>query len=213
FAPIIAKALTKNPALRYGSMAEMARAVEAIGKTKPPPMPEVLPVAQPAPEPPPLTALPAVTWRGLVAEMCGALVLATILAALGTTLWAVPGEMKNLPDIAAFFFLTTAVCWGVLAPGKLWSGWGSSRGDGWVRRPIMLGVGALVGLGSLWLQGWFPRLPPAHLPAYLRNAPELSPLFPGGGWADVAAALSYFGLTFFALRWWRLTDPRRTSRF
>src|SRR5262249_46122800 len=81
FAPIIAKALTKNPALRYGSMAEMARAVEAIGKEAPraAPPPKPIPTALPVPEPPPLTALPAMTWRGLVAELCGSLVLAAVL--------------------------------------------------------------------------------------------------------------------------------------
>src|SRR5438309_5274 len=31
YVPIVAKALAKNPAHRYGSMAEMARAVEAVG--------------------------------------------------------------------------------------------------------------------------------------------------------------------------------------
>src|SRR4029078_483588 len=31
YVPLVAKALAKNPAHRYGSMAEMARAVEAIG--------------------------------------------------------------------------------------------------------------------------------------------------------------------------------------
>jgi hypothetical protein len=31
--------------------------------------------------------------------------------------------------------------------------------------------------------------------------------------AEALATLSYFGVTFFALRWWRLSDRRRSQRF
>src|SRR5437588_10161242 len=46
YLPIVARALSKNPAHRYASMAEMARAVEAVGAAR------TVPVARPRPEPP-----------------------------------------------------------------------------------------------------------------------------------------------------------------
>jgi hypothetical protein len=101
------------------------------------------------------------------------------------------------------------VCWAVLLPARLWSG---RRGDVWLRRLIMLLVGAGVGVGALWLDGWLPRLPQAEVPG-AGPLPVLSSVFPTGGYADLAAYLSYFGLVFFAPRWWRMADPRRVQRF
>jgi hypothetical protein len=72
----------------------------------------------------------------------------------------------------------------------------------------------LVGFGALWMEGWLPRLPlPQPSPWAGSSQQGMPSLFPGGGVADVAAYLSYFGLAFFALRWWRMADPRRSQRF
>jgi serine/threonine protein kinase len=61
YLPIVSKALSKNPAQRYASMAEMARAVEALG-----PEPSRVPAA--APTPPPRAAAappyPPPKWGG-----------------------------------------------------------------------------------------------------------------------------------------------------
>jgi len=35
----------------------------------------------------------------------------------------------------------------------------------------------------------------------------------GTGLAEGASYVIYFAVTFFALRWWRMADPRRSSRF
>src|SRR2546421_9091119 len=77
FVPVVAKALAKNPAQRFASMAEMARAVEALGKEPRARMPDArpVPVARPAPAAPPepvLNVLPAGSWRLPVAGTCGA---------------------------------------------------------------------------------------------------------------------------------------------
>src|SRR5262245_4551261 len=84
WSPIIGKALAKNPALRYASMAEMVRDVEAVGATAsspampalPPPLP-AQPAAAEARRPaaalpkqePLLTALPAVSARQQIMEL------------------------------------------------------------------------------------------------------------------------------------------------
>src|SRR4051794_13539381 len=81
FVPVVGKALAKNPAHRYGSMAEMVRAVEAVGlegarptEASSRPDANTRPVERPVrgPLPPePVTAVPVVALREQVQELCG----------------------------------------------------------------------------------------------------------------------------------------------
>jgi hypothetical protein len=233
YQPIVARALAKNPAHRYASMAEMAKAVEGLAADQrrpaaaPRPAPAPIPVRR-QPQPVPiLEALPVLSWQGRLAELCGSMLLVAVFASLATVLWAaVPGQVQAPADTQAggalarvmgllalpgqFFFLTLGVCWAVLIPAKLWAG---RRGDSWLRRLVMLFVGIGVGFGALWLEGWVPRLPPGDPSPLASASPAFTSVFPSGGVADVAAYLSYFGLVFFALRWWKMADPRRGQRF
>lgn len=224
YVPVVAKALSKNPALRYGSMPEMAKAVEAIGgehnrplavalPADPQPAPRPAPPARAASEPVP-SALPAPTLRGQIADLGTSLILTPLFAAVSTTLWTAlarlwqsPGQGVRLTDVGTLFFLTVGVCWAVLIPARLWSG---RRGDVWLRRLIMLLLGAGLGTAALWLEGWVPGLPAGDTSS---AGQVLGSVFPSGGYADLAAYLSYFGLVFFAPRWWRMADPRRHQRF
>jgi eukaryotic-like serine/threonine-protein kinase len=206
FAPVIGKALAKNPAQRYASMLDMAKAIEpAVGASVPPPV-----SARPAPKaaPPRRTATPAqpipsvipvVSVRGQTAELCGSLALAALLAGLCAIVWARIGEVGELSNIGPSFFLTVAVCWAVLIPAKFWSG---RPGDSGIRRGLMMVIGLMLGAGALWLEGWEP----AHTRAwYAAGQPSSLPA--------AAGYLSYFGLAFFALRWWKMADRRRMHRF
>ena len=217
--PIVGKALAKNPAQRYGTMAEMARAVDALGdypRAEKPIRPKVekpLDVLPVEPSKPVLTALPATSWRGHVAELCGSMGLATLVAAIAAVLWAVPGELEHVTDIGSFFFQMVLVCWAVLIPAKIW-GSCKTRSDSWKRRLLMLGVGAAVGACALWLNGgWLLRTLPNELNESLSHTPTLASFLPTSGVAEVAAYLSYFGLIFFAVRWWKMAASRRQHRF
>src|SRR5262249_20331782 len=89
YVPVLARALSKDPAQRFPSMAELARAVEAAGRPKEAPTPGP---SHPEPRPrpsgaDPLTALPAFSNRALLAELCGSLALAVLFAALAVPLW------------------------------------------------------------------------------------------------------------------------------
>jgi eukaryotic-like serine/threonine-protein kinase len=230
YLPVVSKALAKNPAHRYATMAEMARAVEAAGTERAPVRePVVKPVAAPrpvaaAPAPPaparppePVPAIvvpsPALTVRCQMAELCGSLAGAALLAVLFAVVWTAFGRQTDLPWVASLFFHTVAVSWVVLTVTK---GWPARVHESAARRLVMLVAGASVGIGALWLNGWLPRLPPANV-VWLGedvNSPRyLESLAVGGGIAVAAGYLAYFGLAFCLLRWWKLTDRQRSSRF
>lgn len=208
YVPVVSRALSKNPVHRFASVAEMARVVEALGQEAQPrsqpaaapelPVSRAVPVLeeagppprQPArPQEPVMTVVPAVPARGLVSELCTSMVLAVVFAGLGVPLWATLGQERDSNALSTIFFLTVAASWAIMIPAKLWT---ERRGDAWSRRLVMLVLGAGVGVLALWLNG--------H---------HLSP----GAAATEASWLSYYGLTFFALRWWRMTDRRRPQRF
>jgi hypothetical protein len=211
YVEIVGKALSKNPAHRFPTMAEMAKAVEQVG-LRAQAAPVAIPVsgppvkAKPASEPI-LTVLPATTIRGQIAELCGSMALAVLFALAASTVLAAfnpsPGHIK---DIGIGFFTTVMVSWAVMIPAKLWAG---QRGDSWGRRLLMTTCGVLVGMGALWLNGWSPNRPFNDSFAVGRNDDTTAHY----AFAVVPQYLSYFGLTFFALRWWRIADRRRAHRF
>jgi hypothetical protein len=216
YVPVVAKALAKNPAHRYASMAEMARAVEGIG-LEAPRVPagaqaRAVPVGQPAraakaPEPV-LTALPAVSLREKLTELFGSMALTVLFAALATILWAALGQKSDVAALGNVFFLTVGATWAILIPAKFWT---DRRGDGWTRRIIMMLLGGGLGLMALWLDGWTPAL--TSDPAAVTTASgALVPLFPSDVVTE-ASYFSYYALAFFALRWWRMTARRRSHRF
>jgi hypothetical protein len=251
---IVGKALAKNPAHRYVSMLEMAKEVEAVGRGpeakrngssaggsprfanrglgapgSPPASPPAVPV---------LTALPVVSPRQQVAELCGSLALAPVVAAFFSTLWMsvssltakgnVPGNVPASAvdtEIGFCFFLTVAICWAVLVPAKLWSG---RKGDSGLRRGVMTVMGVMVGLAALWMGGWIlaPQPEPVtqlarmvhdpggNPPAEVNLDPTRATLFQNSEDIFTAARyLTYFGLIFFAVRWWKMADRHRSQRF
>jgi eukaryotic-like serine/threonine-protein kinase len=234
YLPIVSRSLAKNPAHRFATMIEMARAVEAIGTERPapreptpkpavvvkpltvkpaPPAPPPSPPRPPEPEPAVVTASPVLTLRGQLAELSGSLAGAAALALVFATLWAAIGRHSDLSWIAALFFHTVAVSWAVLTATKFWT---TRVHDSVARRGVLLVMGALVGVGALWLNGWLPRMPAAEAMTVAAFGPDhviWSSLGTSEGISIAAGYLAYFGLVFCALRWWRMTDRRRSSRF
>jgi hypothetical protein len=208
--PILTRALSKNPAHRYPNMADMARDVEHVGEDKP--APAASPAVQtektpggrageaPAGKEPVLTALPAVNVREQVSELSGSMALSVLVAGLGSVLWFALGHGRPWLSGFSLFFLTVAASWLILVPGKFWS---ERRGDSWTRRMVMFVLGGLLGLLALWLEGYLPGSPETYVA--------------GGTLASVlgneGSYFTYYALGFFALRWWRMTERRRTHRF
>jgi hypothetical protein len=203
----------------------MVRGVEAAEGAAPA-RPAVMPAAAPPraafepvrlrPSPQPvLTALPADTPRSRVAELGGSMMLTVLFALLGAVLWSTAtGRSRSPVELGNLFFLTVAASWAVLVPAKFWT---SKRGNPWARRVVMLVLGALVGVQAYWLDGGSVRVLPPFAPA-ATAASEVGDRvsFPGRALLHAggeASYLSYYALAFFALRWWRMTDRRRTARF
>ncbi len=223
YLPIVSKALSKNPAQRYASMAEMARAVEALG-----PEPSRVPAAAPIPPPraaaalpypprngggrggarqaePVLVALPAVSRRVQLTELCGSMLLAVLFTGLGSILWTAIHQPKPdnlLTEVGRVFFPTVAACWAILIPSKFWT---ERRGDSWLRRFALLLVGGLVGLIGWWMDG-------GQLVSNSVTSLSMPAFKPPSGAAEMSY-FSFFGLAFFAMRWWRMTARRRAHRF
>jgi hypothetical protein len=229
FVPIVSKALTKNPAHRYRTMAEMAKEVAALGAVSEAPKPAPRPV-QPPPEPvpappPPVPPTPVVLpVRKRLMEMCGSMVMATLLAALLCTVWAAVRRTNDLTEIGSYFFLTVAACWAIIVPARLWT---VRVEDSWRRRMLLMCLGLGIGVEALWLEGYelsdlfgpearAAAQPPVEAPQSWREKRgwSLAHFFRDGPDLPVAACyLSYFGLAFFALRWWKMADRRRAQRF
>ncbi|HZU34700.1 MAG TPA: serine/threonine-protein kinase [Gemmataceae bacterium] len=218
FQTIVGKALAKNPAHRYLSMGEMAKAVEAAlvppvrpapANARPRPAEPVL-HAIPVNEPIPTAQLANPPLRGQLAELSGSLALAAVLAGLFSMLWARLASLHDWTDIGSGFFLTVLASWAVLVPAKVFD---TRRGDAGLRRGCMLIIGLLVGLAALWIDGWSLNIGAAPGVWTLDNRTVSTPLFHEGGINTAAGYLSYFGLAFFALRWWRMADRRRSQRF
>jgi hypothetical protein len=237
YLPIVDKALQKNPVHRFPTMAEMARAVERIGAESQP-IPVSAPVGEDSPPPAraasplPVILLPEpsqpISPRARVAELCGSLALATVLAALFSVFATAVFGHSDITEIGIIFFLTVACSWAVLLCARLWP---VPEDDSWARRTCMLLLGLGVGVQALWLDGrpLSSLLGQNDLAAEAAESDGNS--YRGGPWGGengrrgfrplfshqpipvAARYLSYFGLAFFALRWWKMTDRRRGQRF
>jgi hypothetical protein len=214
----VAKALAKDPGQRYGSMAEFAQTVEALGGPSPvphsPPARPVPPAVRPAmakastiPE-----VLPATTsTRGLVGELATSLGLSAVMALLTTVIWSAVVRPDDMRWMGTAYFLTVAVCWAVLIPSKLWGD--RVRDDGWGRRMTLMGLGAGIGVFALWLDGW--NLSPKQFgqpfnPTFNTSRAAWSgrdAMWTGAGY------VSYFALALGVIRWWRLAERRRRRWF
>lgn len=208
FVGVVSKALAKNPAHRYQTTGDFVKALDSFGPETPrprvTPRPENKALVQNEPV---LTVFPVISGRTQLAELCGSLALTPLFAGVFAAVGAALGRFKDYSMVGSLFFLTVAVCWAVLIPAKLWT---DRKGNSWARRWMMMGLGLPVGLSSLWLEGW---MPPLSMDGKGASALLTPWKLPGNDLPEVAGHLGYFGLAFFALRWWKLTDRNRGRRF
>ncbi len=242
FRSVLDRALSKNSALRYPSMAQMAKEVAAVGHCQPrankvpPPLPiPAVPVVRPAPaacaEPLPEVLPVAVSKRVWLSELAGSMVMSALVALLLCIVWAAVLRTNHVNKLAPYFFLTLACSWSVLVPAKMWS---TRVNDSWRRRLTLMCLGVMIGVQALWLEGYeVPALyemearadMPVAMAGPAGNGNDLVVVAKRRHWYDggllfrgqdvpvAACYLAYFGLAFFLMRWWKMADRRRPHRF
>ena len=228
FMPIVAKALTKNPAHRYRTITEMAKEVAAVVNTK-----EAWHVSPPSPARPALADLPmaipvtpTLIFQQRWSELSGILLWSVVVSAILSVGWTLFFGGGNYDKLAPVFFMVVAASWSVLIPSKLWLP--SNDEDSWTRRLVLMTLGFVVALLALWLDGYelpMPWTPAARLEVLhpwqadpvaqesLRRS-WLGKIYPVNASMPILACyLSYFGLMFLVLRWWKVTELNRSKRF
>jgi serine/threonine protein kinase len=213
YVPIVAKALAKNPAHRYASMVEMARAVEALGpaprqaiQTELVASKSAIPILDESSGPGSAPRFSALALNRQVRGLCHSMLMCIMFTLIGVALWTTVWKVQDMQLVGSVFFMTIAASWAVLIPSRLWSASENSAWDSWSRRLVMLVLGGSLGVGALWLDGWSPSW------QYGVDVEQ--------GWStvysdvlDEARSISFYALGFFALRWWKLAERRRPLRF
>lgn len=233
FVSIVQKALTKNPAHRFQTITEMAREVAAVVqgndgwrdspvKLTPPPvrtqlsdLPMVIPVT------------PTLIFQQRWSELSGILLWSVVVSAMLAVGWALFMGAGDYSNLAPIFFLSVAASWSVLIPSKIWPP--TNEEDSWTRRLILMTLGFAVGILALWLEGYELPMPwtqqdrlevlrpwpAAQADAKAHGVGFISRLYGNEqtSMPILACYLSYFGLIFLVLRWWKMTETDRRKRF
>src|SRR5205085_164034 len=141
--------------------------------------------------PPPVTdVLPAVTVFSRFAELSGSLALTALLASLAMVVWAAVrragAETLDWTELGSLYYKTVLVSWAVLIPAKCWT---RRCRNGLARRLTMFCIGLMVGVATLWIDGWVIRPP---LTATSTGAGLNSWLPSGRELTEAAGVLTYF---------------------
>ncbi len=234
---VIGRALEKDPAKRYGSVVELAKAAEGMfgakpeplplaAEVEPPPLPRtlpraesvsrpvVLPVAVPVAMPraarnrvAPPPPSPPQSTRDRLTDTAGGLVLAPVVAAACTAPWAVFRADVPWTMLGRVFLLSTALTWALMLIGRFAK---RRPNNPWARRGVQLAAGMLVGVLAFWLDGW--ALPTSTANATSRDLVVMHHRITPAAFSIGLQYLLYFGLTVGIPRWWKATDRKRRER-
>lgn len=227
FRPVLERALKKDPADRFSTVLEFARAVEAVFGPRPeveaatvtavsgPKVPAADTVVEdrlprPRPVKPVLlkqSGQPS-TYRERLSELAGGFVLAPVITATCTVPWALLDTATPWAVLGRVFVLATVLTWALLLVGRL-----PRRDDNnpWGRRAVQLSVGLAIGAMAFWLDGW-------ALPTGTESASTRDLILASGHRVSPETLthglqyLFYFGLATAACRWWSATDRKRKER-
>ena len=242
FRPILAKALDKNPNKRYGSMAEMAKAVEPIqllqampvgvrlstvAAVMAPPGLLLTPDVEPAKAPPiPVPAPPRAADKTPLPmarpvqpptfrDRLTGMMGALLAAPLVVAMGLVPyGLLANASDWTGLMklFLVGTTLAWAILLGSGRATFRSS--DGWSRRVRLGALGLLVGAFAFWLDGW--TMPRAAGVQTVTSADAYlfgTVTMPADSFSTGIRYLLYFGGVLAAGRWWRAAARDRKERF
>jgi hypothetical protein len=235
--PVLQKVLDKDPAKRFATVMEFAKAVELTLNAErpgtappgtaagPPIAKEPIAAKAPSPEtvvdehlPLPKIARPTPrkrteapeTVREWLTEVSGSLAAAPLIAGACTAFCAlVPGPTPwSVVGLGRIFLLATLLSWALILVGRMRL---RDPKNTWGRRIVQLLIGCGVGAVAFWLDGW-------TLPSHAATATSHDLVLASGKRLTpetLSFALRYvfyFGLATAACRWWVLSDRRRKKR-
>lgn len=227
--PVLERALAKDPAKRFATVLELARAVEAAyggdrsaaaaTVTHVPLIDPKMSAAETVVDErlrlpinvkglaPKIAPRPE-TFRGRLSELVGGLAVAPVVCAAATAPWALLHGANSWALLGRVFLVATAATWLVVLLGRVP---GRSDRNTWGRRALQLVGGAGLGALAFWLDGW--GLPTGTGAATSRDLV----LWTGHRLSPEAFSIGvryvfYFGLAMAACRWWVATDRGRRER-
>jgi hypothetical protein len=169
---------------------------------------------------------PSMIFQQRWSDLSGILLWSMVYAALLSVGWALFYDANDYSKLVPIFFVVVGCSWSVLISSKLWPT--TPMEESWTRRLLLMTLGFGVGVFALWLDGYEIPLPwssPGPLEILrpwqadqdgqesLRRG-FFGRLYPGNtSMSLLACYMSYFGLMFLLLRWWKTTEMHRSRRF
>ncbi len=161
----------------------------------------------------PIPTLALGTPRDRATELVGAMLVAAVVSAVvSLVLMVVRGKSLETNQFLWLAVSSAIAAWAILIPGKVWEG---RTGEAMIRRFVLLVLGMAV---AMPMYGLFNELI-VNLPhdfgwSIDRNGVfgNLEQMKDSRGAPTLLAFLAYFGFLFMVPRWWKQTDPLRSTR-
>ncbi len=158
--------------------------------------------------------LPPRGVRERITELLGSLALGAVVAtAVSLILVLLLGNRSQVEQCVWLALVGVTGTWALLIAGKFWEG---RAGEPIVRRFVLLLIGLGIGLAAYGVdQALLVDLPITSRDFQSEHQPnsfEAAELF-SAGQPNLKLYLAYFGFLFPVLRWWKMVDPARWTRF
>ena len=157
-------------------------------------------------------ALVVKTSRERLADLTGSMLLAAAIgAAMSVVVMLLRGESFDQSQYAWLTMVSVAGAWAILVPAKIWEG---TKGDGTLRRMVMLILGLAVGSAGYAAANNMLMIdfPDSRSPHSLLIKNIGTSFYDAKGHPLLYAYLAYFGALYFVVAWWRQADPLRYTR-
>jgi len=151
--------------------------------------------------------------RQRVTELLGSMLAGALIALVMCLVMLILNNFRGIvlgPEHYGWLAMVSiAGIWSVMIPSKFWEG---TEGEAALRRFILMVVGMGIGAGASLAAAAFLVEPPLD-----QWTPQTAWRFPPtfydvDGTPRMLAHVAAFGTMFLLIRWWRQTDPRRSTR-
>jgi hypothetical protein len=180
-----------------------------------------VPLARPAPPPAArwvqresaaLAALaqsPRQRLAGLLGSLIGSALVAFTMCLVMAIIESFHGHSPSPAQFAWLVVVSVTGSWAVLAPSKFWE---PSRGEPMLRRFLLMVIGLAMGLVA-FATATYLKVELPHDRGFGEIGYNLPAAFYGADGSPLLAAyVAALGTLFVLLRWWRQTDPLRSTR-